>query len=1094
MTQRSDRIRSLASRGRFRIGALLVQPERLTITIAGEEIALEPRMMEVLIALAEHAGEVVSAEQLLIEVWRGTFYGDNPVHKVIAQLRRLVGDDSRAPKYIETIRKRGYRLIAPVSHPEDQRRTLVGDSAWSGRSPYVGLASFDDAHAEVFFGRSRMTADLLAAMRSQIDSQRRFVLLVGASGCGKTSLLRAGAIPLLRQSGGFDGLQSLSIATCDFSGVEAGEVIPRMASALGGWSLDGRPVFASPQAVPVEGEALATRLSDIIRDGIRRLAAREVDANPYAHLLLVIDHAEALVASSRIDAAEREAFSRLLVALCDSPRTLVAMITRSDFYPRLIEAVPELADRKGGDGHLDVLMPRSGEIAQIIRTPAMLAGLSFEEDRQSLSRLDDVLRDAASQHPDALPLLQHTLQALYERRSESGQLGFAAYRDIGGLEGALAHRAEEVFAALPEAARNQLEFVLSQLIAIQPDNDAISGRWVKWDSLDNDDARTLAEAFVRARLFVGELRDDRPGFGVAHEALLRQWPRARDWAQDNRRLLHARARLLRETARWVESGRGNDHLLNAGRPLSEAIEAARRYDDDLQPDERAFLDASRRQQARKRRLRIAATIGLVLLAAISTAFAFIAMHSRDEAERRRADAQQLSDFMLVDLADKLRPLGNLKLLDSISAKALSQLDTRPVNDMDVNDLLNRSRAMRTAGEVMMEQGKLPEALSAFSLAGTAARKAVLRSPDSSEALAESGVTSYWLGYYHYRQRDIAQARKHWQDYLDATERVMQRDSRKAENLVEVSYALNNLGTAANVQGNIAEAMDYFQRSAALKRRALAMKPDDESLRYDLVDTLSWISSGEETRGRLREAASEYAEQIRMLRLLVARKPDAHAWERRLATSLLRSGRLDASLGDSSTAQAKISESIQRLQRLTRLEPDNRVWKRDLAHAHLEAAEISRSLSDDRGEASHLGIARRISESLMREDRKLPVWQRLDALIRFRIGVTQDDAEAMDEAIADLHRLQLQAPGDVQGITAYNKALVERARRALSAGNRTSAERDARTALDSIASTARQSSDPRVLSIWIAAHDLLGIGDRVDKERQRLATTGYIHTN
>lgn len=131
---------------------------------------------------------------------------------------------------------------------------------------------------------------------------------------------------------------------------------------------------------------------------------------------------------------------------------------------------------------------------------------------------------------------------------------------------------------------------------------------------------------------------------------------------------------------------------------------------------------------------------------------------------------------------------------------------------------------------------------------------------------------------------------------------------------------------------------------------------------------------------------------------------------------------------------------------------------------------------------------------MREDRKLPVWQRLDALIRFRIGVTQDDAEAMDEAIADLHRLQLQAPGDVQGITAYNKALVERARRALSAGNRTSAERDARTALDSIASTARQSSDPRVLSIWIAAHDLLGIGDRVDKERQRLATTGYIHTN
>jgi DNA-binding winged helix-turn-helix (wHTH) protein len=171
MQSHTDRVRILASHSRFRIGALLVQPACLTVSLDGKETTLEPRMMEVLVALAEHAGEVVSAEQLLIEVWRGTFYGDNPVHKAIAYLRKVFGDDLKSPRYIETIRKRGYRLIAKVSYPDDYRRVAVQTSTWSGASPYVGLTAFDGEHAGVFFGRSRVTAELLAAMRQQIDNQ-----------------------------------------------------------------------------------------------------------------------------------------------------------------------------------------------------------------------------------------------------------------------------------------------------------------------------------------------------------------------------------------------------------------------------------------------------------------------------------------------------------------------------------------------------------------------------------------------------------------------------------------------------------------------------------------------------------------------------------------------------------------------------------------------------------------------------------------------------------------------------------------------------------------------------------------------------------
>ena len=237
MQPHTDRIRTRTSHSRFRIGAMLVQPESLSVSLDGKETALEPRMMEVLVALAEHAGEVVSAEQLLIEVWRGTFYGDNPVHKAIAYLRKVFGDDLKSPRYIETIRKRGYRLIAKVSYPDDYRRIAVQNSTWNGASPYVGLSPFDGEHADVFFGRSRVIAELLAAMRQQIDNQRRFVLIVGASGCGKTSLLNAGALPLLSQEGGFDGLRALAIARCDLATIENGDALTHLAASLATWTL-----------------------------------------------------------------------------------------------------------------------------------------------------------------------------------------------------------------------------------------------------------------------------------------------------------------------------------------------------------------------------------------------------------------------------------------------------------------------------------------------------------------------------------------------------------------------------------------------------------------------------------------------------------------------------------------------------------------------------------------------------------------------------------------------------------------------------------------------------------------------------------------
>jgi eukaryotic-like serine/threonine-protein kinase len=1098
----TDRSRALATHSRFRVGAMLVQPDRLIVSVDGKDIDLEPRMMEVLVALAEHAGEVVSSEQLLIEVWRGTFYGDNPVHKAIAYLRKIFGDDLKSPRYIETIRKRGYRLIAKVSYPDDYRRVAMRTSAWNGASPYVGLSAFDGEHAGVFFGRSRVTAELLAAMRQQIDNQRRFVLIVGASGCGKTSLLNAGALPLLRQDGGFDGLRALSIANCDLAGVDTEDVLTHLAAALATWTLGERPVFAPGPAADLAAairESPAS-ITAAIDEAFRRHPSRELADQRHAHLLLTIDHAETLVATrarhpERHDAERDAAFSRALHHLCESPRVMVAMIVRGDFYLALVEAFPEIAERKLGEGHFDVLTPRPGEIAQIIRTPAALAGLTFEEDPQTAEHLDDVLRDAANAHADALPLLQHTLQALYERRSDDGELRFEAYRGIGGLEGALAHRAEEVFATLPEAARRGLGPLFSQMVVMQQDNDSVSARRMAWSALD-DDARALAEAFVRARLFVAELSDGLAGVRVAHEALLRQWPRARDWIQDNRRLLQAKARMRRAAARWIEDGRSADQLLNPGRPLQDALEAAKQLPDDLGPDEHAFLRASAKLERRKRRLRIAAISGLAIFAAVSALLALLATQARDEAERRREEALQLADFMLVDLADKLRPLGNLKLLDSISAKALAQLERQPKAQTRTEDLINRSRALRTAGEVMTEQAKLDEAKSAFERATVAARAAVERAPTSSEAIAELGIATYWLGYHHYRQGQLDEARTHWGTYLQTSERLVRLEPNNPDWRIELSYALNNLGAVARDQGHIGEALAHFKRSAKLKAGVLSTRADDDNLRYDLVDTLSWISSGDASEGRLSEAAAGYAEQIAMLRRLVEKNPDALVWKRRLATSLLSGGQLAVARGRMDEAQALIAESIAGLSALTGREPDNKVWARDLALAHIEAGEIADARGDGNRRNAHASSAQRLIRGIKASGDASMALQRLDVSVRLLIARAQPDAAIADairdEAIADLERIADASKGGIHETALLAKALIVRGEHRSGMGATTEAREDWRRAADLLETIAQNSRDPNVIAPWVGAHLLLGDRRPVEARILWLSHIEYRH--
>ncbi|WP_022971613.1 winged helix-turn-helix domain-containing protein, partial [Xanthomonas maliensis] len=1099
MPVRSERITQLGSVPRFRLGEWLVEPERLALHDQRQTVLLEPRMMEVLIALAERAGEVVSAEQLLIEVWQGSFYGDNPVHKTIAQLRRRLGDDSRQPRYIETIRKRGYRLLPPVVFPQDYRGAVPATPTWTQGSPFVGLEAFDPAHAEVFCGRSHAIAQVLTALRAQLQRGRGLVVISGGSGCGKTSLLRAGVLPLLTRASGLDGLQAAAVGYCTLAACRGGDVRAALVRALSDWDVDGRPVFSPAQLAQLPDwlEAPAP-LHAAVAEALRRTAPLRGGEPVQRHLLLVIDHAEAMVSTPGIDGRDRHALAAALQALCRSAQVAVLLLTRSDFYPRLIEAVPVVAELKQGDGHLDLLAPRAGEIAQIIRVPVAMAGLQFEEDAASGTRLDDVLRDATARQPDALPLLQHLLHALYLRRDDGGLLSFAAYHALGGLEGALARHAEATFAALPPPAQQALGEVLAHLSVIHPDSAAVTARWVAWSALPSaGPARRLAEAFVQARLFVGTLIAGEAGFALAHEALLRQWPRAVEWIHENRRLLQARRRLQLAARRWASEGRRRDHLLNSGRPLSEAREAARRLPQDLDAAEHAFLRACERAQRQRRGLYASAAATLVLLASASLLLGWQARQAQQVAERRRDEAQQLVAYLLGDLAEQLRTLGNLKLLDSVGNRALRYLQDLPSAGMQAPELVNHARALRTTGEVLMNQGKLEEAQAAFLRASVIADQAAQRAPHLLEARAETGQAAYWRGYLAYQRKQPALAREHWLRYLAIAEDLQRTAPQDPRWQLELSYALTNLGSLAQSQGDAASAIPLFTRSIALKQGVLAVAPDNASVRYELINGLSWRSSAQEAQGLLVDAEAGYREQIAMLRTLVAAAPDADTWRRRLAASLLLASNLALARGQTTQAQADAQATVAILQPLVTLQPDNLQWQRDLAHAYAQvgwaAALDGRSAQGQRA----LEQAQQRLAPLLRQGQVLPEWQWLDAVIALRLAYLQPAASparaaALQASVARLETLHRGRPQDPLGPTTLAHALVWQGEQYAVVGELDAAHGCWERAVAVLGADVSTSHNKALLDPWIRAQIHLGRQGAVMQQLGWLYRAGYRH--
>ncbi|WP_081237490.1 nSTAND1 domain-containing NTPase [Streptomyces viridosporus] len=577
---------------------------------------------------------------------------------------------------------------------EEASASSSKDEEGGGAPPYRGLARFEPGDSGRFFGRDKLTSDVLELVR-----RRRFAAVFGASGSGKSSLLRAGLIPALRHT---------------------------------------QDAALRPAAIRIltPGQHPTRTHAPVLDTSPRTDSAR-------ADVFVIVDQFEETFTLCG-DPAERAAFiDLLLTAQRPENRLRVLLAVRADFYGRCVEH-PGLADALSG-AHLLVGPMSPTELRAAIVKPAADAGLTVE--RALTSRLVNEVAEA----PGGLPLLSHVLLETWRRR-RGKTMTLTGYEAAGGLEGAVAKTAEEVYGQFTDAEAVAARRLLLRLVAPgdgTPDTRRPADR-EELETPDRQETAEVVEALTRARL----LTLDGDTVDLAHEALLTAWPRLHGWIEQDRERLRAHRKLTEAARVWEELGRDPGALYRGSR-LATAQEHFSSPDDldDLTGLEQDFLTASTtaRQQEqhsatrttrRLRRLRV----GLSLMMALACVAGAIAWQQSESEKRERLEVEARR---IAALAESLR------VTDPVTAMRLS-IASWTLADLPESRSALMSAAVQKEQDAFTDPDTDPAAVRYLSddgrtLVSAGAKQAVAwdvrshrriaSSPGLSSSLAHAGVMS-----------------------------------------------------------------------------------------------------------------------------------------------------------------------------------------------------------------------------------------------------------------------------------------------------------------------------------------------------------------
>src|SRR5687767_9892398 len=493
-----------------------------------------------------------------------------------AQISRLE-QNLRLPD-IPTIEARFVSALGLEDEPKAVSRLLDlaanvrrEDAPGLGICPYKGLNYFEEGDADLFVGRETLTTKLtdrvFSVTSSGSPSNTRFLAVIGASGSGKSSLVRAGIIPTLRWNKKSADWQ-IYILTPTAHPLE---------------SLAARLTQENPSVTQT-----ATLMDDLARDprSLHLFAKRKLGVGNHARLFLVVDQFEELFALCRSE-EERAAFiGNLLTAASEADGPVIILITlRADFYAHCASYIQLREALARNQEYIGAMSDE--ELCRAIEEPARRGRWELEPG------FVDLLLHDVGHEPGALPLLSHALFETWQRR-RGRTMTMSGYASSGGVRGAIAETAETVFT--DQFTREQKTIARKIFLRLTQLSDETSmadtRRRATFNELilkpeETTITRTVLKALADARLII----TSQDSAEVAHEALIREWPTLRGWLENNREGLRLHRQLTEAAHEWVEIEHSPD-ILYRGARLAQAREWASTHQDEMNALERQFLAAS----------------------------------------------------------------------------------------------------------------------------------------------------------------------------------------------------------------------------------------------------------------------------------------------------------------------------------------------------------------------------------------------------------------------------------------------------------------------------------------------------------------------
>lgn len=520
--------------------------------------------------------------------------------------------------------------------------------------PYRGLLPFGPEHTRFFFGRDgerREIVDDLAALDRQ--HKPRLLLVAGASGTGKSSVVLSGAVPDLTGRATAEPFEEQTPTDAS----ELVRTVERLEALV--------PRYDTPAMR--EGVSLLRRLAGDLAAGGRTMdhAVMRPGTDPEGALgrvltprgesprplVLVVDQLEELFTHGHAPAV-RDAFCQKLWALCSGPqRVYVVCTVRVDFIGHCGQIVLDASGTRldqiaYDDGHrVFIAQMAKAQLRECIERPALKVGLRLQPG------LAERLLDDMRAEPGALPLISYTLDLLWQRRSAQGELTAAAYELLGGVAGAIEKKANEVYDGLDDQGQRLARRLLVRLVGTSESGARDTRRRVKLERVtpgDASEARAFAAvlaAFVDERLLVRGEESGLATVEVAHEALIRKWERLRQWVETDREMLADLDEVERFLVPWREYG-----TLLTGDQLAYARRVADRFPQDVSAETRALVAASTQAQVRRTR-RLQTIVAAVMLtiagfgiwgwvnATEARANAAIAIAEKDKAQQAQAEME-----------------------------------------------------------------------------------------------------------------------------------------------------------------------------------------------------------------------------------------------------------------------------------------------------------------------------------------------------------------------------------------------------------------------------------------------------------------------